>query len=131
MIDVALLVLRFGIGIMFAAHGLQKTFGMFGGPGIQGFSNALSNLGFAPAIAWAYCAALGELIGGIFLVMGLGTRISSSLLFIVIVVAGLKVHASKGFFLSNGGFEYTFVIACACLALMLAGGGKFSVIKKF
>jgi len=40
------------------------------------------------------------------------------------------VHLAKGFFLSNGGFEYVFVIISVCIALIIIGGGKFSIFKK-
>ena len=56
--------------------------------------------------------------------------VSASLL-LFIVVAALKVHWVKGFFMQSGGFEYNFVIACGCLAPMLLGAGKFSIVNKF
>lgn len=127
MVGWGILVLRLGIGIMFAAHGLQKAFGLFGGPGIKGFSQMLGGLGFAPAIFWAYLAAYVELLGGVFLVLGLLTRSTAALLLVLIVTAAIKVHLGKGFFLSDGGFEYTFVIAGACLALILLDSGKIKV----
>ena len=127
MIDWGILILRLGIGIMFTAHGLQKAFGLFGGPGIKGFSQMLSGLGFAPAIYWAYLAAYTELLGGVFLIIGLYTRSSAAMLLVLIVIAAIKVHLAKGFFLSNGGFEYPFVIAAACLSLILLGPGQFSI----
>jgi putative oxidoreductase len=130
MSNLGILVLRLGLGIMFIAHGLQKSFGLFGGPGIKGFSGMLSGLGFAPAIFWAYVAAYTELVGGILLIAGIQVRLVSSLLLILIITAAIKVHLGKGFFLSNGGFEYTFVIAAICLALILLGPGKFSVFNK-
>jgi putative oxidoreductase len=127
MLDWGILVLRLGIGVMFAAHGLQKAFGLFGGPGIKGFTQMLSGLGFTPAVFWAYLAAYVELLGGVFLLVGLYTRSSALLLFILITVAAIKVHLGKGFFLASGGFEYTFVIAAACLSLFLLGAGKFKI----
>ena len=129
--DWASLVLRLGIGIMFMGHGLQKTFGMFGGPGIKGFSGFLSSLGFAPAIFWAYLAACTELIGGLLLILGIGVRTSTIFLIVVMLVAAAKVHLSKGFFLSSGGFEYIFVIVTACAALIILGAGKYSLYNKF
>jgi putative oxidoreductase len=63
--------------------------------------------------------------------LGLGTRIAASLLFINMVVAGITVHLSKGFFLQNGGFEYTFILGCLCLALVFLGTGKFGINKNF
>ena len=73
----ASLVLRLSLGIMFTAHGLQKAFGLFEGSGIEGFTSMLSGLGFTPAAFWAYLAAYLELIGGIFLILGILVRSSS------------------------------------------------------
>jgi putative oxidoreductase len=130
MSDLGILVLRLGLGIMFMAHGLQKAFGLFAGPGIKAFSGMLSGLGFAPAIFWAYVAAYTELLGGLLLIIGIQVRPAAALLLILIVTAAFKVHLGKGFFLSNGGFEYTFIIAAICLALILSGAGKFSLFNK-
>lgn len=129
--DWASLILRIGLGIMFMAHGLQKVFGVFGGPGIKGFSQMLSGLGFVPAVFWANLAAYVELLGGLCLVVGLLVRSSAVLLFILILVATYKVHFTKGFFLSAGGFEYTFIIATVLIALFFLGAGKFSISNKF
>ncbi len=122
--------LRFGLGVMFAAHGLQKTHGLFNGPGIKNFSEMLSGLGFVQPLIWAYLAAYTELIGGICLLIGLATRISALLLFALIAVAGVMVHLKNGFFLMNGGIEYTFIIACMCLSLAVLGTGKLGLSKK-
>ena len=47
------------------------------------------------------------------------------------VVAVLKVHLKKGFFMHAGGFEYNFVLICICIALMITGAGKYSLLNKF
>ena len=127
MLDWGILVLRLGIGIMFVAHGLQMALGLFGGPGVKGFSGMLSSLGFFPALFWSYVASYTVLIGGLLLIIGVQTRPAATLLLIFILTAGIKVHLSKGFFLSNGGIEYTFVIAAACLSVILLGPGKISI----
>lgn len=129
--DLAILVLRVALGIMFAAHGLQKAFGLFGGPGIGGFSEMLSGLGFSQSVLWAYIAAYTELLGGTFLCLGVFTRGCAALLLVLMVVATRKVHFSKGFFLAQGGFEYPFIIAAVCVALILLGPGRFSIVKFF
>jgi len=130
MMDWASLVLRIPLGIMFMAHGAQKAFKMFGGPGIGGFSEMLSSLGFQPVIFWAYLAAYVELICGLFLILGLFTRVSSGLLLILIIIATIKVHLKNGFFLSAGGFEYNLIIISVCVAILLMGPGKFSITGK-
>ncbi len=129
MIDWGILILRLGVGIMFVAHGLQMAFGLFGGPGIKGFSKMLSGLGFFPAIFWSYIASYTVFFGGLFLILGVKTRGSATLLLIFILTAAIKVHLGKGFFLSDGGFEYNFVIGSACLALILLGPGKFTIFR--
>jgi putative oxidoreductase len=128
--DIASLILRLSLGTMFTAHGLQKVFGIFGGSGIDGFSVMLSRLGFAPALFWAYLAGYVELIGGLFLILGIYVRSTALSLLILIAVAAVKVHIAKGFFLP-GGFEYVFIIFSVCLALIIMGGGRFSTTKKF
>lgn len=131
MSNLAILVLRLGLGSMFMAHGMQKAFGLFGGPGIKGFSEMLAVLGFGPANFWAYLAAYTELIAGLCLIIGLLPRIAAASLLILILVAIAKVHLAKGFFLANGGFEYAFIIASVCMALILLGAGKFAISNKF
>jgi len=130
MADLAILILRISLAAVFVAHGLQAAFGLFGGPGISGFTNMLSGLGFKQAALWAYVGAYTELIGGLFLLLGIFTRISAFFILIFMIVAVLKVHWTKGFFIQAGGFEYNFVILCVCIALIILGGGKFGITKK-
>ncbi|MDD5730688.1 MAG: DoxX family protein [Candidatus Omnitrophica bacterium] len=125
------LPLRLGLGIMFAAHGLQQAFGMLGGPGLQGFAKMLSNMGFGPSVFWAGLAAYSELIGGLCLILGIFTRLATIPLLIFMLVAVIKVHLAKGFFLSAGGYEYNFIIVCGLISLLITGPGKFSLTKKF
>jgi putative oxidoreductase len=129
MFDIGLLILRFFLGIMFMAHGMQKLFGSFGGPGIKGFAQYLTSLGFAPATLWAYVTGCTELAGGILVLIGLYTRGAAALLFVVMAVAIVTVHLSKGFFAHNGGFEYPLIIAAVCIALVLMGSGKYGIMK--
>lgn len=131
MVDIGILILRLGLGIMFVAHGLQLAWGKLSGPGVVEFSKMLANLGFNPPLIWAYLAGYTTLVGGVFLILGIFTRGSSFFLLIFILVAAVKVHLSKGFFITNGGYEYNFVIAACCLALIVMGGGKYSLLNKF
>ena len=130
MLNSAILVLRFCLAIVFIGHGLQVAFGLFGGPDISGFSEMLAGLGFKAPIVWAYVVAYTQLIAGLFLILGLLTRFAAFSLFIFMLVAAIKVHVSKGFFMQTGGFEYNFVLACICIALMLTGSGKFGITPK-
>jgi putative oxidoreductase len=127
----ASLPLRLGLGVTFIAYGLQKVFGMFGGPGMGGYTQMLSGLGFVPAIFWAYASALTELLGGVCVLIGLGTKIAAAFLFVNIAVAALVVHLPNGFFMADNGVAYTFLIACAAVSLVILGAGKFAVTKKY
>ena len=128
--DWAGIPLRLGLGIVFIFHGLQKAFGMLGGAGVDGFSNMLSGLGLNPTLPLAYLVAYIELIGGLFLVIGLATKIVSVLLAIIMAVALFKVHLANGFSIMAGGYEYNFVLICACITLFLATPSKFCITKK-
>jgi putative oxidoreductase len=127
MLDSALLVLRIGVGSIFFAHGMQKVFGVWGGHGLNGFSQMLSSLGFAPALFWAYVAAFTELVGGILIIAGFFTRGAAALLLVLMVVATVKVHLSKGFFLAKGGLEYNLLIMCSLVVLVLLRAGKYCI----
>lgn len=122
----ALFLIRIMIGVIFIAHGLQKTFGMFGGSGIEGFSENIAQIGFNPPLLWAWVAALSELIGGLFLIAGILPRISAFLIGVIMVVAIFRVHWQEGFF----GIEYQLLILVNCCAIMLGGAGWAALYNK-
>src|SRR3954447_26034083 len=78
--DAALLVLRLGIGLIFAVHGAQKLFGWWKGPGFAGWQGAMGHMGFRPAPLFAGVSALAEFAGGIGLALGLLTPIAATVL---------------------------------------------------
>jgi len=131
LVNIALLILRLGVGIIMVAHGAQKVFGLFGGPGIEGFAGMMSSLGFTPPMVWAWIAGLGELLGGSFLILGILPRLSAGIISIIMLVAVVVVHGKGGYFASGGGFEYPLFILMVSLALILTGGGKLSLFNKF
>ncbi len=131
MLPAALLILRITVGIIFIAHGAQKVFGTFGGPGIKGFSESLSTMGFTMPIFWAWIVALSEFLGGLFLIAGIIPRISAGLIGITMIVAILKVHGPNGLFSSQGGFEYQLMLLAVSICIVLLGAGKYSLWNKF
>ncbi len=128
--DLALFILRLGLGIIFIFHGAQKVFGLFGGPGVEGFSKMLTDLSINPPMFWAWVVALAELISGALLILGVIPRISAGIIAVIMLVAIIKVHGPKGFSVMAGGFEYQFLILIASIALMAAGAGKISLFNK-
>jgi putative oxidoreductase len=123
-----LLILRLAMGSVFIAHGAQKLFGAFGGPGLSGVSKMMAGMGIKPAMAWAVAVALVEFVGGLFLVLGFLTQIAASLIAVVMVVALLSVHLKQGFFLPHG-FEFVLVLLAAAIALACLGPGNFAIKK--
>lgn len=119
--------LRLALGIIFIAHGAQKVLGSFGGPGLKTFTGFPAPFSFMkPAWLWMGMAAVGELAGGILVLLGLFTRIGAFLIAVVMLVAIVGVHW-PAFFANNRGFEFPLVLLAAALALLIAGGGQASV----
>lgn len=129
LIDVAGLILRLTLGVVFVAHGSQKLFGAFGGFGIQGTGGFFSSLGANPGEFWALIVGLVEFGGGIALALGLLTRIAALLIAIDMAVAAAIYNFGNGFFVETptGGWEINLVLFAMCLALVLAGGGRLAL----
>lgn len=119
--------LRLVIGIIFIVHGGQKLFSWFGGGGIEGTTAFFSSLGIAGSGVFAWIVGIAEFGGGIFILTGFLTELSALVLIIDMIVAISKVHWSKGFFVTDGGFEYTLLIIASLLALMVSGQGVLSL----
>ncbi len=125
--DIALLVLRLVLGGVFAAHGAQKLFGSFGGPGIEGTAGFHEQLGIKPAKPMAILAGLAEFVGGILVIAGFLTPLAALALIVVMIVAILKVHLENGFFAASGGYEFNLVLIAVAVALLLAGSGAYGI----
>jgi putative oxidoreductase len=124
--DVGLLIFRLGVGGTLAAHGTQKLFGWFGGGGVEGTTHGMRAMGFLPPKASAVLAGLGEAAGGVALALGLATPVGGAAAASTMLAAG-AVHRPAGFFATEGGFEYTGVLALAGAAVAISGPGRFSL----
>ncbi len=129
--NVAGLLLRLTVaGVMFP-HGAQKLFGWFGGYGPSGTLQYFRSLGVPTVAGWI--GILAEAVGPLLLVLGLGTRVVALLLAGVMVGAVVLVHRPNGFFMNwfgqakGEGFEYHVVMLGALAALLVTGGGAFSL----
>lgn len=121
-VDMALLILRVVTGIIMLMHGWQKVFQY----GLAGVSQGFAGMGIPMAGIVGPFIALLELIGGIALIVGALTPLFAALLAADMLGAIVLVHLSKGFFLPEG-YEFAFALLGACLALTLAGAGRYSV----
>ncbi|MFJ4221335.1 DoxX family protein [Curtobacterium luteum] len=120
--SIGLTVLRVVLGVVFIAHGAQKF-----AQGIPTVTQGFAGMGVPLAEVAAPLVAGLELVGGVFLVLGVATRVVGALLAVDMVVAGLLAHATAGFFSQDGGFEYVLVLAVGSLAVALTGPGRFSL----
>jgi putative oxidoreductase len=84
-------------------------------------------LGYRPGRRLAMLGGLSETVGGILFGFGFLTAVAAALLIGMMVSAILSVHAPKGVWNSNGGFEFPAVMATVAAAMAIAGPGRYSV----
>ena len=121
--DAAQMGMRTAIGVIFIVHG----FGKFGNPGFGGW---ISSMGIPAEMQIPI--ALAEFIPGILLVIGVLTRISASLISIVMLGAIFLVKGASSL-TGDGGYEFDLILLAACLVVIVAGPGRVSlsyVLKK-
>ena len=87
----------------------------------------MESIGLAPGFLMALMAGSAEFFGGLFLIVGLLTRPASFVLAITMVVAIFTTHIDNGLFMSNNGYEFGLALLAITLALVIQGGGKFSL----
>jgi putative oxidoreductase len=130
--DWYLTVLRLAAGIMILPHGLQKTFGLFGGPGFSKMMAGFTQGAHIPVV-FAFLAIMAEFLGGIGLILGLLTRIAAFGIACNMLVAVVMIHQHFGFFMNwagnqkGEGFEYHLLATAITVMLMVKGGGALSV----
>jgi putative oxidoreductase len=119
----AAFVLRIALGAMFIAHSLILKHFTFTLPGTAQFFESLG----LPA-ALAYLTFWAELLGGIALLAGVGTRWVAIAL-VPILIGATWVHAGNGWVFSapNGGWEYPVFLIVASLVQALLGDGRFAL----
>lgn len=125
--SVGLLILRVVVGAIFFAHGAQKLFGWFGGRGFAAEKAMMTGLGLRPAWLFAAFNTLGEFLGGLGLAAGFLTPFAAVGAMGTMIVAVAKVHWAKGFFNSEGGFEFPLTLAAAAFVIGLTGPGGYSL----
>lgn len=120
--DVTHFGIRAAIGTIFIAHGLGKF-----DPNFSGF---LNQLGIPSEMQ--ILLALAEFVPGILLLIGVLTRISASILSLVMLGAIFHVkHADH--LTGQGGYELDLILLAGVLTIIVAGPGRISishVVKK-
>jgi len=132
--DWALLVLRVLLGIVFFPHGMQKLTFMFGGSGFEGTMGFFETKLGIPAV-FAFLAIMAEGLGWMGLVTGLLTRVAAFGIAVNMAVAVYLLHFQNGFFMNwfgaqkGEGYEFHILVIAIAIALMIRGGGKWSIDK--
>ncbi len=126
--NIAPLILRVVFGLCFIVHGLGKL-GVVGPGNMAGFTSWLKSLGFPAPALQARMAMVTELLGGLLIVFGLGTRVASFFLCATMLVAAFTGHKGGGYLITNNppGNEYALNLALLMLVLLLLGPGIYSL----
>ncbi|MFD8222387.1 DoxX family membrane protein [Streptomyces sp. NPDC059697] len=123
--DTGLLLLRMVLGLTMAAHGAQKLFGWFSGPGLDGTGKFFTSLGYPSGKTMAVVDGLSELLGGLGLALGLLTPLAGAAV-VGVMVNAVAVKWGGGFFVPTG-VEYELTLAAGGAALALTGPGRLAV----
>jgi putative oxidoreductase len=116
------LVFRAGLGLGIATHGYSK---LFGGNIEQFAKMAVEPMGFPMPLLFAYLSALAEFGGGLFIALGLLTRLASMPLIFNMSVALFMVHIKHGDPFAR--MELALVYLVGAVAVLLAGPGIISL----
>ena len=130
--DIATLVIRVLLGVVFFPHGMQKLLGWYGGYGFTGSMGFFTDTLHIPAI-FAFLAIMAEGLGSLGLITGLLTRVAAFGIGVNMVVAVYMLHWQNGFFMNwfgqqkGEGFEFHLLVIAMAIALIIKGGGALSV----
>ncbi len=125
-------ILRIMLGAVMLPHGAQLVLGMFGGGGFKA-SLAMFQTSFHIPIYLAGAAVLAPSLGALALIAGFFTRLAALGIAVFMGVAVSLVHWQFGFFMNwfgaqkGEGFEYHILAIAIALALVIRGGGRWSV----
>lgn len=127
MVDVALLLLRALLALVFVSHGAQKLFTGIGGSSPAHEASRFERAGIRPSREMALLTGVLQLGAGVLMLVGLLTPLAALVLGTTMVVAALRAHDGRGFFIQNGGYEYNLSLVAVSLAVILAGAGSYSL----
>jgi putative oxidoreductase len=122
-----LVVLRAILGVLFIGHGTQKLFGWFQGEGLRGTGDSFDSIGLRPGRPLATTAGVSETVGGALIATGFLTPVGCALITGVMTQAIRTVHAGKGPWFTDGGWEYNAVLIAAVFAIADLGPGDWSL----
>ncbi|HSG83850.1 MAG: DoxX family protein [Nitrosopumilus sp.] len=116
--DIVFMGLRSALGVIFILHGISKF--------NPGFAENLPNMGLP--VEMQIPIALAELVPGILLVIGVLTRLSASLISIIMLGAIFMVKGASSI-TGKGGVEFDLILLASALVIMIAGPGRISLAQ--
>lgn len=122
-----LLAARLALGLSFAAHGAQKAFGWYDGPGPEKAAGFMASVGLKPGEPYAKAASYNEMSSGLMIALGLGGPLGPAGVLSTMIVAAETVHKPNGYFVSKNGIELNVVYCAGALALASSGYGALSL----
>ncbi len=127
--DLGLLLLRVGFGALLIAHGLNKVFGWWGGTGMSGLRDTLTEMGYRHADILSYVAAGTQITAGVLLVLGLFTPLAAAAALayqVNTVLAGVNSDGGHNLaFFAPQGHEYDLTLAVIAAVITLVGPGRY------
>lgn len=127
-----MLALRIAGGTLMAAHGSQKLFGLFNGPGLKKWTDMVeSHMGMKPGKVWGPTGAVAEFAGGTLTALGLLNPLGPLATISAMTVATRKAHWGKPVFVSAGGAELPLTNIGIALAVAIEGPGRYSLDHLF
>lgn len=127
-IDLALVLLRFGVGAVMLAHGINHI-----RPNIDGTANWFGSMGMKPPKLHAWLASITEIGCGLLLVVGLLTPFAAAGVVGVMFVAWAINHRGNGFFIfrPGEGWEYVMTLGIVGVVIGAIGPGTWSLDEAF
>lgn len=119
-------LVRAATGLFYVPHGLQKLFGFWDG-GLPKYAPFFAKLGFEPGMLWVGYIGSLELFGGLMLALGLLTRLVAAQFCVFMALGAFYVTIRRGYFWTGGGMELSLYLLLICLAILIRGGGAWSV----
>jgi putative oxidoreductase len=133
--NIALTIVRLGLGLVMFPHGAQKLLGWFGGGGFSATMSMFQHIGISAPLA--FLAIVAELFGSLGLLLGFLARIAGFGVLCNMIVAVALIHAHYGFFMNwtgqqkGEGYEYHILAAAIALAILIRGAGPLSLDLMF
>ncbi|WP_413376314.1 DoxX family protein [Alkalihalobacillus sp. 1P02AB] len=122
--EVSLFIIRVVLGVTFLIHGIAKF--QMGLGNVAGWFESIGLMGFL-----GYVVAFIELLGGIALIVGIGTRMTSALIGFIMLGAIFTVKLPLGFLGAEAaGYELDIVLLAMAAALVISGSQLLALDRK-